>query len=306
MGPVNTAWSCPVCGSDSCRPAFRTPPRPRTRSSPSPCGRRRRTSAGRSAKSCVAHVAATAPSEQRRRAATSSGPMRTSKTGSRSSRRRGSGPPHDATSPSSRRLSVPSVGDSSTSVVGPGPCSVPRPSWAGRPRASTLRRGRSSAPSSVATTPAREHSATTRWGQTRRSRSSPAATCSSTSSILPPRWPRSSHCSNRMACCSRPCPTAEVCSPVPWDVAGGRSSPCTSSTSPAALSARSSRRAGSRSSSMRSHPKVFTRRYYANRLGEFVPVVGPLLARGVARTRHASRPFAPDFHDRVAVIARRL
>ncbi len=56
---------------------------------------------------------------------------------------------------------------------------------------------------------------------------------------------------------------------------------------------------------MGSHPKVFTRGYYANRFGEFVPVVGPLLARGVARTRHATRPFAPDFHDRVAVIARR-
>ena len=63
--------------------------------------------------------------------------------------------------------------------------------------------------------------------------------------------------------------------------------------------------AGLEVESMRTHPKVFTRGYYANRFGEFVPAIGPRVAGVVTRSRHADRPFAPDFHDRVAVIARR-
>lgn len=53
------------------------------------------------------------------------------------------------------------------------------------------------------------------------------------------------------------------------------------------------------------HAKIFTRRYYGDRLGEFVPIVGPLAARVVARSRGADRPFAPDFRDRLSVIARK-
>lgn len=57
--------------------------------------------------------------------------------------------------------------------------------------------------------------------------------------------------------------------------------------------------------STRTHPKVFSRRYYGDRLGEFLPVIGPPLARLVGRSRGADRPFGPDFRDRVAVIAQR-
>ena len=54
-----------------------------------------------------------------------------------------------------------------------------------------------------------------------------------------------------------------------------------------------------------SHAKTFSRRYYGDRLGEFLPVVGPLVARIIARAPGADRAFAPDFRDRIAVIARR-
>lgn len=55
---------------------------------------------------------------------------------------------------------------------------------------------------------------------------------------------------------------------------------------------------------VRTHPKVFTRRYYAERLAEFLPAGGGAVA-AVARRRWADAPFAPDLHDRIAVIARR-
>jgi hypothetical protein len=52
-----------------------------------------------------------------------------------------------------------------------------------------------------------------------------------------------------------------------------------------------------------SHPKVFTATYYAQRLGGY----SPALARasvGVARgARLADRLVAPDFHDRMQVVA---
>lgn len=57
--------------------------------------------------------------------------------------------------------------------------------------------------------------------------------------------------------------------------------------------------------STRTHPKVFSRRYYGDRLGEFLPVIGPPLARLIGRSHGADRPFGPDFRDRVAVIAQR-
>ena len=55
--------------------------------------------------------------------------------------------------------------------------------------------------------------------------------------------------------------------------------------------------------SIRTHPKVFTRRYYADRLREFVPVGGSLIG-SVADRSWADRAFAPDLRDRAAVIAR--
>lgn len=57
--------------------------------------------------------------------------------------------------------------------------------------------------------------------------------------------------------------------------------------------------------SMHTHPKIFTRSYYGDRFGEFVPVVGPAVAGAIRRSRGAERPFGPDFRDRVAVIAKR-
>jgi SAM-dependent methyltransferase len=56
---------------------------------------------------------------------------------------------------------------------------------------------------------------------------------------------------------------------------------------------------------MHTHPKVFTRSYYGDRFGEFVPVVGPVAARVIRRSRGADRPFGPDFRDRIAVLAQR-
>jgi len=57
--------------------------------------------------------------------------------------------------------------------------------------------------------------------------------------------------------------------------------------------------------SVHTHPKIFTRAYYGERFGEFVPVVGPPVARLIARSQGADQPFGPDFRDRIAVIAQR-
>ena len=56
---------------------------------------------------------------------------------------------------------------------------------------------------------------------------------------------------------------------------------------------------------MSSHPKVFTATYYAQRLGGY----SPTLARGAVRltraTGLADRLVAPDFHDRMQVVAQK-
>jgi 2-polyprenyl-3-methyl-5-hydroxy-6-metoxy-1,4-benzoquinol methylase len=57
--------------------------------------------------------------------------------------------------------------------------------------------------------------------------------------------------------------------------------------------------------SVRTHPKVFTRRYYADRLGEFLPGASGAVARLTSLGSWADRPFAPDLRDRMALIARR-
>jgi SAM-dependent methyltransferase len=57
--------------------------------------------------------------------------------------------------------------------------------------------------------------------------------------------------------------------------------------------------------SIHTHPKVFTVRYYLERLGGYSPVVSRSLVAAAARIGQADRLIAPDFHDRVAVIATR-
>lgn len=54
---------------------------------------------------------------------------------------------------------------------------------------------------------------------------------------------------------------------------------------------------------MGTHPKRFTMRYYAERAAGFVPVVGELGRRAVERTAVADRLVAPDFGDRMEVVA---
>lgn len=56
---------------------------------------------------------------------------------------------------------------------------------------------------------------------------------------------------------------------------------------------------------MSTHPKAFPRRYYDDRFGEFVPLVGSLVSRAVRRTPAAERPIGPDFRDRLALVARK-
>lgn len=56
---------------------------------------------------------------------------------------------------------------------------------------------------------------------------------------------------------------------------------------------------------MRTHPKVFTRRYYADRVAELVPPARGPVAALTRRGGWADRPVAPDLRDRVAVVARR-
>jgi hypothetical protein len=57
--------------------------------------------------------------------------------------------------------------------------------------------------------------------------------------------------------------------------------------------------------SVRSHAKAFTARYYAERAGAFLPPAGRLATALVERTGRADRLVAPDFRDRMAVIATR-
>ena len=51
------------------------------------------------------------------------------------------------------------------------------------------------------------------------------------------------------------------------------------------------------------HPKRFTVRYYAERAAGFVPVLGKLGLRAVERSRRADRLVAPDFGDRMEIVA---
>jgi SAM-dependent methyltransferase len=57
--------------------------------------------------------------------------------------------------------------------------------------------------------------------------------------------------------------------------------------------------------SVRSHAKVFSARYYAERLGGYNDAVGRLAVGLLERVGQVERPVAPDFHDRMAVIATR-
>jgi SAM-dependent methyltransferase len=54
---------------------------------------------------------------------------------------------------------------------------------------------------------------------------------------------------------------------------------------------------------MRTHPKVFSVRYYLERIGGYSPAASRALVALVAKTGQAERLMAPDFRDRVAVIA---
>jgi len=51
-------------------------------------------------------------------------------------------------------------------------------------------------------------------------------------------------------------------------------------------------------------PKVFTVRYYLERLGGYSPWVGRALVKAAGAARMDDRMWAPDFRDRMAVIAR--
>jgi SAM-dependent methyltransferase len=56
---------------------------------------------------------------------------------------------------------------------------------------------------------------------------------------------------------------------------------------------------------VRTHPKVFTARYYASRLAGYSPAVATLVTGSLRSIGQADRMVAPDFHDRMVVIARR-
>jgi SAM-dependent methyltransferase len=51
-------------------------------------------------------------------------------------------------------------------------------------------------------------------------------------------------------------------------------------------------------------PKAFSVRYYLDRIAGYSPLAARLLVRGAGAARVADRMWAPDFHDRMAVIAR--
>jgi hypothetical protein len=52
-------------------------------------------------------------------------------------------------------------------------------------------------------------------------------------------------------------------------------------------------------------PKTFTVRYYLDRIGGYSRPLASALVRGAEAVRVADRPWAPDFRDRMAVVARR-
>jgi hypothetical protein len=51
-------------------------------------------------------------------------------------------------------------------------------------------------------------------------------------------------------------------------------------------------------------PKAFTVAYYLGRIGGYSPAAGRALAGAARRVGVAERQWAPDFRDRMAVIAR--
>jgi SAM-dependent methyltransferase len=53
-------------------------------------------------------------------------------------------------------------------------------------------------------------------------------------------------------------------------------------------------------------PKTFTVRYYAQRVAGYSPPLARALIRGAELTRSADRLLAPDFRDRMAVVARQI
>jgi 2-polyprenyl-3-methyl-5-hydroxy-6-metoxy-1,4-benzoquinol methylase len=55
--------------------------------------------------------------------------------------------------------------------------------------------------------------------------------------------------------------------------------------------------------SISTHPKLFSRRYYLERLTEFAPSLGAPVARTAERIADLDRPIALDFADRIAVVA---
>jgi hypothetical protein len=52
-----------------------------------------------------------------------------------------------------------------------------------------------------------------------------------------------------------------------------------------------------------SHPKVFTATYYAQRLGGYSPGLARAAVALARRVHLAERLVAPDFHDRMQIIA---
>ena len=64
-------------------------------------------------------------------------------------------------------------------------------------------------------------------------------------------------------------------------------------------------RHGFRVVSITTHAKVFTTRYYGERLGGYSPLVERLTLAALERAGWADRPVGPDFHDRMAVLATR-
>ncbi len=57
--------------------------------------------------------------------------------------------------------------------------------------------------------------------------------------------------------------------------------------------------------SMGSHAKMFSAGYYAERIGGYHPALEALTLAALRRLKLESRLVAPDFHDRIAVIAAR-
>jgi len=51
-------------------------------------------------------------------------------------------------------------------------------------------------------------------------------------------------------------------------------------------------------------PKAFSVRYYLERVGGYSPGLARALVRGAEAARLADRMWAPDFRDRMAVVAR--